>query len=220
MSDGYHLDPHQIDLQSLRDSLTSRPLIPSRRMLLDDLDRNFEALAAAGIGSLGDLIVATKTKPKLARLAERTSVPRDYLTVLRREANSYLPNPVPLRSLPGVAPADIEPLAAAGIKNTRTLLARAHASKAREQLADESGVSMDVLVELCELSDLCRLYGVGPAFARLLHGLGIRSAEHFAEHRPEQIVALYEDKTGGKADFSAADVSFTLEMAQFLLRTQ
>ena len=71
-------------------------------------------------------------------------------------------------------------------------------------------------MEVVHLSDLARLYGVGPVFARLLYDTGIRSVETFLEYSPQEIVRIYEEKNQKKADFSESDIQFAHELAREL----
>ncbi|RLC99602.1 MAG: hypothetical protein DRI65_17070, partial [Chloroflexota bacterium] len=59
-------------------------------------------------------------------------------------------------------------------------------------------------------------YGVGPAFARILYDTGIHSISEFRSYSPRQVIDLYENKTGKKADFSTSDIKFSLALVQVL----
>jgi len=61
-----------------------------------------------------------------------------------------------------------------------------------------------------------RAYGIGPAFARILYDTGIHSISEFRSFTPQQVIDLYEKKTGKKADFSSSDIKFSLDLVQVL----
>ena len=143
-------------------------------------------------------------------------LPIDYLTVLKREAKSYLPKPIRLKDLPGVDSKDIDALEEQGIKNTKQLFEKGKLSEARQQLSQVTGISRERLDELVSLSDLARLYGVGPVFARMIYDAGIRSVKTFVRYDAEEFVSLYEKATHKKADFSVNDINFSLELAKEL----
>ncbi|MDJ0761699.1 MAG: DUF4332 domain-containing protein [Myxococcota bacterium] len=216
MTQNYHLDANKIGLKQFEQSLGNRPLIPSRMPLKKDLARNFERIQAAGIGTLKELLDRLKNKQKLAAFAKQASLSIEYLTLLRREANSYFPNPVRLSSVPDLDPELVEKLSGLGINNTKQLFERANADDQLKKRCQETSISLEKLNEAVQLSDLSRLYGVGPVFARLLHDMGICSVRSFVEKTPEQIVKIYEEKTKKKADFSAHDIRFTMAMAKAL----
>ena len=216
MNAHYHIDSRKYTLQQLKMNLLSRELIPSRKVLKEDIERRFKILEKMGILNLQDLINALKNKKKMDIFSSSSGISVDYLTLLRREANSYFPNPVPLNKFPGVSPQDLTRLKEKGIKNSRHLFEQAGSDKDRKELAKKSGVSLEHLAELAGLSDLVRAYGVGPVFARILYDTGIHSIRRLIGYSPEEIIHLYEEKFNQKADFSLRDMQFCLEIARAL----
>ena len=212
----YHIDSRKYTLQQLKMNLLSRELIPSRKVLKEDIERRFKILEKMGILNLQDLINALKNKKKMEIFSSSSGISVDYLTLLRREANSYFPNPVPLNKFPGVSPQDLARLKEKGIKNSRHLFEQVGSDKDRKELAKKSGVSLEHLAELAGLSDLVRAYGVGPVFARILYDTGIHSIRRLIGYSPEEIIHLYEEKFNQKADFSLRDMQFCLEIARAL----
>jgi hypothetical protein len=65
------------------------------------------------------LIDALKNKGKVATFAKKTGLTIDYLTILKREANSYFPNPVRLSAFTDVSSDTIETLQWARIVNSK-----------------------------------------------------------------------------------------------------
>ena len=179
--------------------------------LKENLNDRFRSLGAARLETLADLINRTKSKPKLEALSKASGIDITYLTHLKREANAYLPNPVALNKFPGVDHRAVLTLEKEGIKTSKHLFDRAASTNGALTLPD---IERTALEELLGLSDLVRLYGVGPAFARMLYDLGITSASAFMGHRPEEIVQLYEEVTQKKADFTANDIRFALDIAR------
>ncbi len=210
------MDPHAISLKSFQSSLESRELIPSRVLLKEKLKARFRTVRSQGVSTLGDLIAALKSKPKVEAFAKKTGLSVEYLTLLRREASSYFPNPVQLGRFPGIDKQVVLKLEEQGIKNSKQLFDRTVVNADKMALVSESGVSKDDLSELIHLSDLSRLYGVGPVFARIFYDVGIDSVKALISHSAEEIVGIYEDKTKKKADFAVKDIQFTLEMAREL----
>ncbi len=102
------------------------------------------------------------------------------------------------------------------MKNSKQLFNAARTREERQNLCSETGIPDQQLMELVYLSDLVRLYGVGPAFARLLYDVGIKSVDLFLEYGPKEIVKIYEEMTGKKADFAEKDIQFSYEMAREL----
>jgi hypothetical protein len=212
----YHIDTEGYSLTRFQRGIASRQLIPSRRCLQDELEERFRILKDAGISNLKELIDALKTKAKVEQFSQMTGLPNDYLTILRREANSYLPKPVRLDILPGVAADHVARLKDEGITNTQHLFNQAGDRQRRVQLAQRTGIPPDKVDELVGLSDLTRAYGVGPVFARIIYDVGIRSIKDFVEQTAEDFIRLYEEQAGKKADFSVGEIQFSLDLAKEL----
>jgi hypothetical protein len=216
MRDQYHIDPEKFNLDQFKESLRSREMIPSRVSLKEDLDERFQILEDCGITNHQELMDALKAKPKIEQFSEESGLSVEYLTLLNREAKSYLPNPSRLDKFPGVDSTVVERLEAEGITNSRHLFIAAKDPTERERLSNIAGISIEDLTELVGLSDLSRAYGVGPVFARLIYDVGITSMQEFVECSAEDFIRIYEEKTQKKADFSVAEIQFSLELARKL----
>ncbi len=211
----YHIDPYKITLDQLQASLEKRRVIPSRAVLKEALEERFQVLGRAGVETMGDLIARLKSKPKLEAFAHETGLDPKYLTVLKREASSYLPNPTKLDRFPGVNEHVIAELRRIGINNSKQLFDRTLNDAERQALRSETDISDAAFRELVSLADLSRLYGVGPFFARILYDTGIDSVNSFVSHSAKEIVELYEQTQGKKADFTEGDIQFSLEIAMW-----
>jgi hypothetical protein len=216
VSDQYHIDLKKYRLQDFKYNLQSRELVPSRRVLKINLDEKFQILAENGITNQKELIDTLKTKQKREQFATKTGLTVEYLTLLNREAKSYLPNPVRLDKVPGVASEHCQKLESLGIKNSRHLINAAANKADREQLSQTTGIPIEPLAELAGLSDLARVYGVGPVFARLIYDVGVKSLREFVRFTAKDFIEIYEEQTSKKADFGLSEIEFSLELAKEL----
>jgi len=216
MGDHYHIDLKEISLLEFRQDLATREMIPSRVCLKDDLDARFEILESNGITNMQDLVQALNSREKIDRFSAESDLTIEYLTLLNREAKSYLPKPVRLDKFPGIPMKSVDRLAAVGIRNTRQLLDQAWDKKERALLVQETAISKDQLEELVCLSDLSRAYGIGPVFARMLYDVGIRTIKDFVGYPAEDIIRIYEEKSGKTADFGVNEIQFSLYLAKGL----
>ena len=110
MRDQYHINIEKYSLRKFKENLRSRDMIPSRIALKDDLDARFQALENMRITNHKELIDALKTKAKIEQFSKASGLSIEYLTLLNREAKSYLPNPVRLDRFSGVEKEYIEKL--------------------------------------------------------------------------------------------------------------
>lgn len=70
--------------------------------------------------------------------------------------------------------------------------------------------------EIVCLSDLSRAYGVGPAYARMIYDMGIKTIKEFVEKTAKDFIRIYEETTQKKADFGTNEIQFSIELAKEL----
>ena len=216
MENQYCIDLEKYSLHKFRHDLKTRDMIPSRVGLKEELDKRFEILENYGIRNLKELIDKLRTKPKMELFSSETGLPIDYLTILKREAKSYLSNPIRLDKFPGITANYVDRLEPEGIRNSRQLFNKAKRKDERERLSQKTGIPIEILDELVCLSDLTRAYGVGPVFARTFFDVGIQSIEELVQYTAEEIIRIYEEKEGKRADFGVHEIQFSLDLAKEL----
>ena len=216
MKEKYYIDLERYSLQKFKLSLQKRDMIPSRVVLKEEIEERFEILNDNGIKNLKTLIDTLKTKEKIEMFSKKTDLSIDYLSILKREASSYLPKPIRLKDFSGIDSKDIESLKSIGINNTRQLFNKGITGEQLKQLSQITSIPMGRLTELASLSDLARLYGVGPVFARIIFDVGIKSVKTFVKYKAEDFINIYENKTQKKADFGVNDIRFSIELAKEL----
>lgn len=105
----------------------------------------------------------------------------------------------PLREFRGVDPQVTGCLEAVGIANVEEMLAAAKTPALRDELADKTGVSRQVILELVKLSDLSRLGAVKSVRARLYYDAGVDTPKKMAEWEPNALVKYlreFVERTG------------------------
>ncbi len=176
----YRIDPDLISLEEFRELTAGRKLLPGRVMLQEEMEERFAILKASGMDHLGKLFRLLASKSKIEGFSKQTGLSREYLILLKREAGSYLADPFPLSSFPGIPFEYTEILKSRGIKHTKDLFEGLQTKQQQDQMAAETGIPAYRLKELFSLCDLSRITGVGGVFSRIIYEAGIRSAEEFA----------------------------------------
>ncbi len=220
MAEPYAIDLEHFSLEKFRRTLEQGEVLPSRKILKEDIAGRFAALKAMGLQNLKELAGALSTRPKLERFAKASGLPSAYLEILKRQLNLYTPKPVALSAFPGVAPSHLERLAALGITQSRQLFERAQSKQERAALARAAQVPGAALLELVKLSDLARAGWVGPIFARLFYAAGADTIEKLAQCAPEalyaRLMAVNAEQKLTKSHFTAKDVALCIEIAKEL----
>lgn len=215
VTDPYCIDLKRFSLEQFRHILETTEILPSRRILLEEMDVRFARLASMGIETLADLRSALNRKAKREAFSQESGLSVDYLVILRRQVDSYISKPFNLGEIPGVSPEYVERLAAIGVKHTKHLFKQALSPADRAALAAEAGVPDDALLELVKLSDLARIVGVGPVFARLLYDVGLETPAAFLAHSPDELLEKVRAVEEGAA-LTIRDIEYCLETARHL----
>jgi predicted flap endonuclease-1-like 5' DNA nuclease len=216
----YSIDLTQIPLDEFAEILTTADLLPSRRILLDNLADFIQRLKQKEIDHLAALRDLLRNKKRYPELAEELAVDSDYLTVLNREINSYVSKSVPLAKLDIFSEAELARLAEAGLKSTKDLYAACLTSAARQALAEQVSLPLERLVAALKLTDLIRITGVGPVYAQLLRDVGIHCAADFLQVESQELVDMYRrvnaEKEYTKVNLGLNDVEYCKRFCKHL----
>jgi len=213
---GYYLDLRTFSLKKLKDLLKLTRLLPSQQILLEMIDERFACLEGNGIENLEQLQKALKTKSAVQSFAEATGLPPDYLTILRREVNGYLPKPVDFKDFPGVDSDVVRKLHQIGIENTKQLFPQVLTRQARSEFAAQNQIEYEDVLELTKLTDVTRIKWVGPKFARLLIESEYDTVEKIADSNYEELylalVRVNEETGIYKGKFGIEDMKSWVSM--------
>lgn len=217
MKDDYHIDLEKYSLDKFMYDLKESDLIPSRKILKEDLEGRFRVLKDNNIHNLQDLVNLLKTPKKANEFSLQSGLPQDYILILRREVNSYTPNPVNLDKFPGVNTETINKLSNAGIKNTAHLFKKIKTSEDRDNLAAELEISPAEILELTKLTDLVRIKWVGPVFARIFLDSGtdttLKISQADASSLYKKLVNINQEKSYTRSKFIENDVELCIKVS-------
>lgn len=178
--ESYTVDPKLISLQGFQRLCSDKKMIPSRLILQEGLDQHFSTLGSLGIRNMKELLSALGSPSKIEQLSGETGISEKYLSLLKREAGSYLSKAFPLSDFPGIPLEYTEVLKTRGIKNTKQFFEDVQSPEQRKEMAASTGIPLARLAEIYSLCDLSRITGVGGFYARIIYHAGICSVEDFA----------------------------------------
>ncbi len=200
----YNLDIESISVQSYKDILKKQNLLPGRRILLQNIDKNFSLFESRLIKNVAELKKALSSPQKITAFAAESGIAEDYLVILKREMGSLEQKPVLLASFPDIDPSLVKALNQAGIKNSK----------------DYWEQNSSVKDELFCLCDLVRINGVGPVAAKAFYEAGYCSVSDIsgadAEVLLERVSAVNEIRHYYKAKLGIKDMQFCIDFAQLL----
>lgn len=201
-----------ISLDEFKEIISTTDLLPGRRILLSNLSGVIERLKQNGIDHLAALHRLLQNKEQYPELADHLSVSPEYLIVLNREISSYVSKPIPLSKLDLFSEVELEQLETAGLTTTKLLFESCVTKTTRLELAERLNIPEHRMIFALEMTDLSRINGVGPVFAKILIGMGIRSAAEYLSTESSEILFKYqrvvEDKEHTKAKLGIKDIEY------------
>lgn len=87
----------------------------------------------------------------------------------------------------GIGPVYAEKFHKVGIKTVEALLKAGAQPKGRQELADQTGISKDLILEWVNHADLYRVNGVAEEYADLLEEAGVDTVVELATRKPENL---------------------------------
>lgn len=217
---GYHIDAENVTLDDVRHRIDNTDLVPSRAPLLDGLESHFAALKAHGISTLRQLRGELKTPKRLAALSDTTGIAVGYLTLLRRETESWFPKPPAVTDFDWLPADDLAKLKADGIRDAAALYTRTRDARSRAAVAEAASVGADVVESLARLVDLTRVQWVSPVAARMLAEVNCDSAARLAgadaETLCEDLAKVNEGDRYFKGKIGLRDVKRLVRSARYV----
>ncbi len=157
----YHFNLTGVSLKEYKEILETKYLIPSMRVLLEDIDRNFDLIEAQGIETMGALYKSLKTKKKAEELAETAGIDADYMIVLRRSVSSYKGALRKLVEYPLIQGELENRLNELGLKTSKDLYEFLGETGEKESMTSLNA-SEEIIQQLTGLMDVTRLRYVSP----------------------------------------------------------
>lgn len=218
--DNYSIDLQKFELTEYQEILTNKKLLPGRIILAENIENNFNLLKKEGIFTIGKLLDCLKTKNKIESFSQKTSLSVEYLTILRRDAGSFLSKPVHLREFPATSKTFVQKLAEHGILHSKHYFELTITANDRENMHKVTEASPDEILKLTNLSNLVRINGVGPVFAIVLYDAGFNTIEKICQTKANEIrnkiMALNREKNYTKVSLGLSDIVYMKNFAQKL----
>jgi hypothetical protein len=216
----YYIDANKVKLEDLMLRLSESDLVPSRRKLLEDIEIIFEKLKKNSIFTLADLRKSIKSPRNIAPLAEKANINIEYLTLLRREVESYFPKAYPLSAFDWLEKKQITKLERKGYTNSALLYEAFEIPSEREKIITFAGLDKAFAEGIFALVDLTRIQWVSPVFSKILVNSGYNSAQSIAEANAKELHEVVEktnkEKRYFKGKIGIRDIERLIKSASYL----
>jgi len=90
---GYYIDLKIISIDEYKEILKASDLLPSRLILKDNIDSNFDLIKNQKVQNVDELLNLLKNKKKLQDFSRQSGLHDDYLMILIREIKRYSTKP-------------------------------------------------------------------------------------------------------------------------------
>ena len=213
--------PETVSLQEIRNRISSTDLIPSRVVLLNDIDAVFEKLGKQGIRTMQDLQKVIKNPKKMEAFSKISGIDLQYLLILRREIESYIPKMFNLEEIDWVSSHVIYKLLENGITNSGQYFAKFSNKGFRSSYAVEAGIDHESLDYLSNLVSLCRVQWVSPNTGRMLIEAGYESCLRLSSADANELFTamdrVNENGKYFKGTIGLRDIKRLIEAAKYCL---
>tara|TARA_R110002096_G_scaffold257381_1_gene450790 strand:- start:115707 stop:116393 length:687 start_codon:yes stop_codon:yes gene_type:complete len=220
MKMGYYVYLKSISIEKYKKILRKTELIPSWKILEDDIDRNLDILKKYNIRNLDELLIALKDKTKIQEFSKQSGLSPNYLEVLKRVVNGYRQKPNRIRDFSCLSEDVIGKLDKLGFKNTLKLYDTVITPEKRSEFSKKLGISKDEMMKLTKLTDLSRIRWVNHTFAYVLLESGYDTTEKVAnadyKKLYETIKQLNDDRKIYNAHIGERDMKMIIDFAQQL----
>jgi len=217
---GYSLDLSKISIDAYKEILKNQYLLPSRKILHQDIDASFDAIHSCQIKNLGELKSALSTTQKFSVFSEKSGLSKDYLIILRREIGSIEPKTALIKEFPEVDGEVINSLEVEGIKSSKDYYEFYNSLKDKKEITRKISISKEQAQELYCLCDLVRINGVGAIAAKSFFDAGYELvydvADTTAEKMLERVSKVNEIKYYYKAKPGTKDMQFCIDFARII----
>lgn len=216
----YSINLNKITLDEFKNILLTAYLLPSQKLILNNLEQNIERLKNKGLSNLQDLHNLLKKKKNYSTIAENMKIDEDYLVILNRMVNSFIVKELPLAKIKIFSDQELTLLADKGITNTRHYYEAYMNAKYTTKAATIKNIPPEKMKYALHIIDLLRINGVGVDYAKILYEIGIKSVSDYNKTSSEIILQSFQElnkkKKLSKATLGITDIDYCRRFSEKL----
>jgi hypothetical protein len=205
-------------MNDLKKIFKTTHLIPSQKILLEEIDSRFKIIGSRKITNAEELLTALKTKSKIENFSKETEIPNKYLTVLNRTVKGFHPSPRKFKDFPGLDGKLVDKVEKLGIKTTVQLFDEIETAKKRKGFQKRLGATKEEILHLAKLTDLCRMRYVNGTFANLLvcspYSTVILISRADPQEMLEELRGMNQNGEYYTGNFGLSDIQFLVDEAK------
>lgn len=211
----YYIDLSKISLSEYKDMLLTRYIIPSQMILRDNIDENFKKIESSGIKDMAALKESLKSRTQAEKMAEKLSIPEEYVIVLRRETCSHHPPARNLDEYPTITNHARNVLGDMDVTRSDQLYPLLMTPSSRKSMSAKLQLTYEQALTVAKLMDVSRLRYVSPLFATLLVHSPYDTVARISKADPQEMYddlsALNTSQTFFKGQLGRNDTLFLIQ---------
>lgn len=216
----YSIDLKKISISTYKKILENQFLLPSRKILHDNIEDNFNIIMDCEVNNLFELKSTLSTTKKLNIFSEKSGLNKDYLTILRREIGSIEPKSVNITEFPEVDNNFLLVLLQNNIKTSKDYYEFYELNTDINEISIKFNIPPEKPQELFCLCDLVRINGVGAIAAKSFFEAGYKSVSEIANTKAEEMLVRVSEvndiKKYYKSKLGTKDMQFCIDFAKII----
>lgn len=219
----YGFDLTKVTLDRFKAVIQTGYLIPSMRMLRENIDSQFDVIESHGVTLVSDLGKRIPNQKKADAFAEHTGIDVAYVTALRRLISSYKPKPRKLDEFPNIGDDQLRVMEKEGLKTSKTLWEYLQTEDPRD-VQECLDLSEAELQRVWALMEVTQLRYVSPLFATAMVMCDHGSIAVIAKTEPtrflQALLTVNKAHSIYGGNIGDTDVQFLIDDARFYLEIQ
>jgi hypothetical protein len=208
----YSINLAEISLDRFAEILVKAQLLPTQKVILNNLSKNMQKLKDRGLPNLQELHNFLKKNENYPSVAQETGIDPEYLVILNRMVNSFIVKSIPLAKLEIFTNEELNALASLELKSTQQYYETLLIAKHRKDVSTQTHIPVEKVEYALRIIDLLRINGVGVEYAKILYEIGIKSVADY-NHTPSETILmsvkqLNAKKMVTKATLGISDIDY------------
>jgi hypothetical protein len=175
----YSINLTKITLDEFERTMTTSYLLPSERMILNDISLNIRKFKDRGYKNIKELQNLLKNKKNYDSISADFEVDKEYLKILNRMVNSFNVKSAGIEKLDIFTDSELKSLYSEGIKTNEILYETLKDDNKIKLISIKTGIPAEKLEYALHIADLVRINGVGVGYAKSLYDVGIKSVNDY-----------------------------------------
>ncbi len=220
----YYFNETDYTIKKIITRIKDTDLVPSIEPIKNSIEEKMNIIKNKGIENLSELRKIIKNKDKMVAFAKEVGIEDNYMILLRREIEGWIPKKNNLNEFKTISRKTVEVLEKMNIKTTDKIFDLWQIKKEKEKIIKEFKNEVNELEIVVQMSDLTRVRWVSPVVAQILFELGYENPKKISETNAEKLYRDFDrlniEKGYFKGKIGLRDINRVISEAKFVIENQ